>query len=290
MKNRFGRLRFPGGKLKAFTLSYDDGVVQDRRLAELFRSYGAKATFNLNSGLLGRQEPGGFPDKPDLDISKLSADELDTVYRGHEIGGHGLYHVDLAAVGGAMAGWEILEDRRRLEALTGQPLRMFAYPFGTFTQDVKEALRLAGYQGARTVRSTHAFDLPEDPLAWDPTCHHNDPRLMELADEFIRSAPRFPRPMLFYVWGHGYEFDDLGNWDRMEKLLETLSAHADSIWFATNGEILSCLQAWRRLEYSADGSLIRNPSATDVRISLTLERDLILPAGEVTRVDWPEGS
>lgn len=42
------------GKKKAFTLSYDDGVTQDVRLIEMFNKYNLKATFNLNSELLGR--------------------------------------------------------------------------------------------------------------------------------------------------------------------------------------------------------------------------------------------
>lgn len=41
------------GKKKALTFSYDDGVTQDIRLIELFNKYGMKATFNLNSELLG---------------------------------------------------------------------------------------------------------------------------------------------------------------------------------------------------------------------------------------------
>ena len=40
MGKRFDSLVFPGGKSRAFTLSYDDGVVQDRRLAEIFRERG----------------------------------------------------------------------------------------------------------------------------------------------------------------------------------------------------------------------------------------------------------
>ena len=39
---------------KAVTFSYDDGVTQDRRLIKLFNKYGLKATFNLNSELLGK--------------------------------------------------------------------------------------------------------------------------------------------------------------------------------------------------------------------------------------------
>ena len=41
------------GKKKAVTFSYDDGVMQDIRLIEIFNRYGLRATFNLNSGLLG---------------------------------------------------------------------------------------------------------------------------------------------------------------------------------------------------------------------------------------------
>ena len=44
MGKRFDTLVFPGGKGKACTFSYDDGVVQDRRLAELLRRYGMKCT------------------------------------------------------------------------------------------------------------------------------------------------------------------------------------------------------------------------------------------------------
>ena len=41
-------------KKKFLTFSYDDGVTQDIRLIELFNKYGMKATFNLNSELLGK--------------------------------------------------------------------------------------------------------------------------------------------------------------------------------------------------------------------------------------------
>lgn len=49
------RLLWPGGKRKALTLSYDDGISQDRRLLKLLNEQGVKCTFNLNSGLLGME-------------------------------------------------------------------------------------------------------------------------------------------------------------------------------------------------------------------------------------------
>lgn len=45
-------------KKKRLTFSYDDGVTQDKRLVKIFNRYGLKATFNINSELLGT--PGYF--------------------------------------------------------------------------------------------------------------------------------------------------------------------------------------------------------------------------------------
>ena len=161
MGKRFDSMVFPGGKSKACTLSYDDGVVQDRRLTEILRRHGIKATFNLGAGLLGHQDKGGFPGKPDLDISKSSPEEVKNLYAGHEVAGHGLYHSSLDSVGAPLASYEIVEDKRRLEQLVEKPLRMFAYPFGMYNSQVIEILRLAGYQGARTIRSSHSFAIPQ---------------------------------------------------------------------------------------------------------------------------------
>ena len=56
MKHRISML-WPDGLKKAVTFSYDDGVMQDLRLTALFRRYGLKATFNLNSGFSDRSTP-----------------------------------------------------------------------------------------------------------------------------------------------------------------------------------------------------------------------------------------
>lgn len=280
---RFDSLLFPGGKSKAFTLSYDDGVVQDRRLAELFRQHGLKCSFNLGSGVLGEKAVRSYPETGEIDVSKVFPEELETVYRGHEICGHGLYHSPLTSIGTPLAMYEIIEDKRRLEAVSGKPLKMFAYPFGLYNDKVVEILSLAGYQGARTVNSTHRFDIPEDFLRWNPTCHHDDKRLMELAKQFLEDGSG--SPLLFYVWGHAYEFDGYNNWQRIEQLAEYISPHGDQIWFASNGEIMDYVNAYRRLEYAADGKTIYNPSAQTVYIRPDRSGSVtLLPGGEVTRL------
>jgi len=283
MGKRFDTLVFPGGKTKAFTLSYDDGTVQDRRLAEIFRSRGLKCTFNLNSATFGHKEIARMPGRPEVDISRLEARELPQVYAGHEIAGHGLNHSALDTVGTPLAMYEVLEDRRRLEAIAGKPLKMFAYPFGFVSDEAVQILKLAGYQGARTVHSTGDFRLPQDFLRWDPTCHHGDEKLMELAEKFV-SGFSFG-PQLFYVWGHAFEFDGGNNWEIIERLADFMAPHADKVWFATNGEIIDYVNAWKRLEYSADGSRIYNPSALDVIIQTAFHTQVTLKAGCCTAIE-----
>ncbi len=275
MGKRFDQMLFPGGKTKALTLSYDDAVVQDRRLVALMNQYGVKGTFNVGSGVLGFTGEGKDFEGHSFDISKIQPEEVKRLYEGQEVGGHGLYHSSLPNVGTPLAMHEIIEDKRLLENLTGTVLTMFAYPFGTYDDSVKTLLRLAGYHGARTVRSTHAFAIPEDFLAWDPTCHHDDPELMELITDFCEGKGFRFGPSLFYLWGHAYEFDQKDHWEVIERFLKYVQSFQDRIWFATNGQIMAYVEAYRSLQYSADGHLIHNPSALAVCLGVpgTIEED-----------------
>ena len=69
------------------------------------------------------------------------------------------------------------------------------------------------------------------------TCHHDDEMLFELAEKFIKAEPKEDEPMLFYVWGHSYEFDVNNNWDRIEKFCKMMAGR-DDIFYGTNRECL----------------------------------------------------
>lgn len=286
MGKRFDTLLFPGHKSKVFTLSYDDGVIQDKKLVEIFDKYEVKCTFNLNYGILGHKQVIKGADGRKLDVSKLCPDEVKEIYKNHEIGGHGLYHSSLVTVGTPLAMYEIIADKVQLEKLIEKQVKMFAYPFGHYDDDVVSILKLAGYKGARTVVSSNSFDIPKDFLVLNPTCHHNDENLMELAKQFV-DRPLFV-PSLFYVWGHAYEFDYDDNYDVIEKLVKYLSEYSDQIWFATNTEIIDYVNAYRNLEYSGDGSLIYNPSAMNIEILTSFKTSEIIKAGETKRISKTE--
>ena len=146
---------FPGGKHKALTLSYDDGVLQDCRLIKQMAAYGIKGTFNLNSALLGRAEQMEVRGKT-VDISTVRAEDVCTQYHGFEVATHGSKHSALTSCGSAALA-EIIADRAALEKLTGYLVQGHAYPFGLYDKSVRRMLRAAGIRYARTVVSTHAF-------------------------------------------------------------------------------------------------------------------------------------
>ena len=262
MVSRF--LRFPGGKSRALTLSYDDGVQQDLRLIEILKKYAIKCTFNINAGLFPPEDKV-FP--PSQIHRRMKRSEILNAYPEDicEVACHGYTHPWLEKCDPANATCEVLEDRRELEAMFGRRIQGMAYPYGTYSDQVVGILKNCGIRYARTVVSTEKFDMPGDWLRLPATCHHKNPRLIELADQFLDDS-RYPAPRLFYLWGHSYEFDMDQNWDIIEQFAEKMSGH-DDVFYGTNMEIYDTWLDFTRLESTADGHQIFNPNARTVWIA-----------------------
>ena len=257
---------FPGGRSKALTLSYDDGVVEDRRLVEIFNQHGLRGTFHLNSGTLGGE-------------GKIAPKEVATLFAGHEVSAHSVTHPFLEQLPPAAVIRELSEDRQRLEELCGYPVRGMSYPFGTFNDQIIALLPSIGIKYSRTVNSTGHFDVPDNFLAWHPTLHHKN-NLLEMAQRFLDTPDRYVRLKLLYVWGHSYEFRNDNNWGLIEEFGAKMGGRED-IWYATNIEIADYVKALRRVEFSADFSLALNPSAADVWITAG-KKAVKLAAGGLT--------
>ena len=273
-------LRFPGGRAKALTLSYDDGVEQDIRLAELMRRYDVCGAFNINSGLFapeGTVHPAGQIHR------RMTAAQCLALYQDprFEVAVHGVHHPSLDRIPASTAMAEVVEDRRALEAMFGGLVRGMAYPNGHFNQEVVEMLRLAGVAYARTTFATERFDLPHNWLTLDPTCHHDHPRLHELTETFL-SAKAEREPMLFYLWGHSYEFEMHDNWTVIERFLEQVSGKPE-VWYCTNIALYDYVQAYRQLVWSADGHTLHNPSAQTVWLQVD-GLAVQVSAGETRRI------
>ena len=258
-------LRFTGGKAKALTFSYDDGVEQDLQLVQIFKKYGMRATFNLNGGQFA-QEGHIYPEGQVH--RRMSESQVKNAYPEDvcEVACHAYKHPFLTAFSNpAPICYQIIEDRKALESLFRRRIHGMAYPFGPTNDMAVEALKACGIYYARTTVSTEKFDMPTDWLRLPATCHHKNPRLMELADRFLEmKAPHHPQ--MFYVWGHAYEFEDRNNWHVIENFCEKM-AHKDDIWYATNMEIYTAWADYMRLETSADGDIIYNPSVRSVWVA-----------------------
>ena len=244
---------YPQGKHMALTFSYDDGQCFDRRLTEICDQYGMKGTFHLNSGRLGSAgHHGAFVDR----------EELSELYKGHEVACHGVEHKDPLLLSGQELLTEFLEDRKTLEALTGGLVQGLSYAYGRYNEETIRVAKAVGLKYSRTINSTHDFRVPADFMEWNPTCHHDDPRLMDMGRDLLNSPPHRTMPLM-YVWGHSYEFDRDGTWGRIEEFCKMMAGRED-VWYATNLEICDYVNALRGLEYSADGKKVYNPSVTAV--------------------------
>ena len=227
------------GKMKAVTFSYDDGVTQDQRLISLFNKYGLKATFNLNSGLLGT---GGGLIRENVTVAhvKPRAEEIQKIYEGHEIASHTLTHPMLPDKSKEEIIKQVEEDRKRLSELCGYEVVGFAYPGGGVNCDerVADIIREnTGIKYCRTTISSHDFERQSDLYLFRPTVYHHEEwdKLFTLGEEFLSLKPTEPK--IFYIWGHAYEFDIHNTWDKFEEFLKMIS-HKDDIFYGTNREVL----------------------------------------------------
>ncbi len=215
--------------LKAVTFSYDDGLVEDKPLIELFNKYNVKGTFNVSSGYLDRLWFGH---------KCLKEKEVKSVYTGHEVAVHTVTHHHLLELTDEQFISEVENDRLALENLVGYDIIGMAYPFRKYNQHLVELLRNhTKIQYSRTCERTLGFELPKEKLEFHPTVHS------DFWDETFDCAERFmalkdvETPKLFYIWGHSIELESKNGWENMEKLLKMISGK-DDIFYGTNRQII----------------------------------------------------
>ena len=279
-------MRYPEGRAKAVTFSYDDGVVQDKRLAEIFNKYGIKATFNFNSQKM-----------KEFNYSKEEIKEY-FLSKGHEIAVHGAYHRANGNMRPIEGIRDVLDCRIELEERCDCIIRGMAYPdtgitqmgnFATYEQ-IRHYLRELDIAYSRTLGGDNdSFMLPQDFYAWMPTAHHNNLKIMEYVDKFLsldisnRVYHAIRTSRLLYIWGHSYEFERENNWEHIEEICKKI-AYNDEIWYATNIEICDYVEAYKRLRYSANGSIVYNPTVLTVWLDVDGKMYKVDP-DETIRID-----
>lgn len=290
-------MRFPGGRFKALSFSFDDGSDQDEWVLALLKRLGLKGTFNLNAGQFAPSDDFDFDTldrrvfpAADYCQRRLTRDRVCELFAdsGMEIASHGYTHAELTRLNDDEVLWEVLRDRAELEEITGESVRGFAYPQGSYNPQTMRLLSSAGFEYARIVGTTKSFDLPRELMAWPISCQYGDSDALELCEKFNSLKlddciySRGTESKLFTVFGHSYELDCRNNYDRLEAVAEAL-AGKDDVWYCTFIEYARYAKAFDLLDFNLAHTFVRNPSAVSVWIYANGET-VEVPAGGSVKI------
>lgn len=262
------RFAFPGGKWKALIMSYDDGGYQDRNLVAIFNSYGIIGSFNINSGLLGN------PDK-------IRADEVATLYGPNEVALHTVSHPHLENETDANLYKQIADCQTTISNLVGYKVTGMAYPFGSYDKRTLVILSNLGILYSRTTINTFSlaipYDLPNNLLRWNPTCHDSG------GDYWANQLINWNKEemALLHIWGHSWEHS--GSWTSLTDLCAKLGRRSD-IWYAKAWEVANYFKTITELVPVAGNGYYNPSSTTSVWVKTTTGIKEIKPKQTVTDV------
>jgi len=227
---------YPGGKTKAFNISYDDGVVQDIRFVELLNRYGLKGTFNLNYGLMHQ----GFTWEHEcgMTVRRLREQEVPSIYRGHEIASHSYSHPYFDSMAEPEILKELGADKFFLERLTGREVAGYATPFYYYSDQMAHCVRQCGFEYARISEESNDYSVPEDFYRWRGSKFHWDEDLEAFVHGFLATDRELA---LCQLVGHSYDLDVMNLWDTMERICRWVCENGD-VWPATHIELVRYLR------------------------------------------------
>lgn len=263
------RKLYPGGKGKAFNISYDDGVLQDIRFVELLNHYGLKGTFNLNSGLM--QQEFVWTHECGMQVKRIPESIVQQLYAGHEVASHTYSHPYMDNFSKPEMLKELAADRFFLERLTGKAVAGYATPFFFYNDKLADCVRECGFEYARISEASNDFSIPADYYHWRGSKLHWDEDLENFVDRFLQTEQEFA---LCQLVGHSYDLDVLDMWDVMERICRKISS-AQNVWLATHISIVRYLRDMEQAIVEADQ--IVNMSDSDLWFQINGEIRVIHP-------------
>lgn len=267
------RRLYPGGRKKAFNISYDDGVIQDLRFVLLMNKYGLKGTFNLNSQLMEREFE--WVHESGLAIKRLSPEVARYLYEGHEIASHSLTHPDMQWLNEEQIMYELGHDKWLLSQYFRREICGFALPFDYYSDTIAACAERLGFEYSRCSEETYSYVPPEDYYHWAAGTYHVQPGFRGFVEGFFHSDEELA---LCQVVGHSYDLDVMDMWGLMEDILRRVAEDRD-IASMTNLELVRYLRAMRMAEIS--GEHIRNISAQTLYFELDGKIIVLAPGEEI---------
>ena len=138
----------------AVALTFDDGFADNLEVAlPVLQRFELPAIFFVPSALIGGARPverylGCCGDDRLMDWEEVQA----LVEAGHDVGGHGRTHLELADLPAGEAREEIEGSRREIAERASVRPRFFCYPRGSQSPEVRRLVQSSGYEAACTVQ------------------------------------------------------------------------------------------------------------------------------------------
>ena len=268
------RKLYPGGKSKAFNISYDDGVIQDIRFVEMLNRYGLKGTFNLNYGLMR----SGFTWEHEcgMTVRRIPEDQVVAVYEGHEVASHSYSHPYFDNMTETEILKELGSDKFFLEKLFGREVAGYATPFYYYSDLMADCVRHCGFEYARVSEESNDYSVPENFYRWLGSKFHWDSDLEGFVSGFLETDKELA---LCQLVGHSYDLDVMNLWQSLERICRRVSEN-DDVWPATNIELVRYLRNMQ-LAHITD-QFIRNESESDLWFNIDGKTVNLIPGEELT--------
>ncbi|MEE1172164.1 MAG: polysaccharide deacetylase family protein [Ruminococcus sp.] len=260
---------YPGGKQKAFNVTYDDGVLQDIRFVELLNKYNLKGTFNLNSGLLENEFE--WTHQSGRVVKRLSKEKAVSLYEGHEIACHTLTHPYMNDLSESEILHELQKDKANLEKLFKREIKGFAVPFDYYSELIESCVKQSGFSYARISEESHSFIPQTDYYKWKATVFHADSEPEKLTQQFLETNENLA---VFQIAGHSYDLDIENLWDKVESVFVQISSQKNIVPLTTI-EIVEYLQAMEKAEITE--KYIKNNSNISLWFSVCGKAYEIMP-------------
>ena len=228
---------YPGGRRKAFNITYDDGILQDVRFVALLNRYGLKGSFNLNSRLM--EEEFAWTHPSGMEVRRLSPAAARHLYDGHEIASHTLTHPYMSQLSEAEILEQMGKDRENLERLFGREVKGFAVPFSYYSDLIASCAEKCGFEYARMSEFSGNYDPCGDWYYWKTGFYHIQPGLGDYVAGFLNTDRELA---VCQIVGHSYDLDAEGLWGIMELICAAVAARND-VWSCTNLELVRYLKA-----------------------------------------------
>ena len=197
--------------------SWDDGSVNDFKLAELLKKYNIPAVFFIPS-VCNIDE--GIGEKGIIELSKY-----------FEIGGHTENHpTDMKNLSYHEQLEEIVANKEYLEDLCCYKLRWYCHPRGRYNEDTINALREAGFKHARTTIIGETSNIFEYNYKINTTIHifnrdeYNGKNWFEYAKEIIEKVDKENSDQYIHIWGHSWEVELNDYWNKLEELFKWIKS------------------------------------------------------------------